>query len=585
MLVGPRYLRNVLAFTPSLALARTLWYALADSGDLEGWVGRMAYKSNASGPVGAFGVAALAATLMSHALLVTDDFELYAQSKLLPLRELRHAVRFYRDLLAHAEGIGVDAGGSGGGGGGGGGAPPGAGLARRAAARPTPPRRPDYPPTAPPPRPPAPCRGRRARRALCIPAPASLPPGVRWYPAEEASRRLLLVMPFAVPFESRAASYWRLRDAERHEAQTGMPQVRVTVQRARLFETAYEALAGLTPEALRRKVYVTFINSEGMPEAGIDAGGLFKELWTSLAALVFDPAYGLFRVTEAGDMYPNPDAALCSGVPEDAAFEFVGRVLGKAMFEGITIGPQFARFFLHKLLGHAVNVHHLAVLDPELYKSLMFVKTYEGDVSDLALTFVASGDLAAGADGHELVPGGASVDVTNANRLQYVYLMADWRLNGSIARQCAALSRGMHSLLPPAWLATFSAPELQVIISGAARGVDAADLERASSYANGYHAVHGTITMFWRVVGELSARDRAALLKFVTSCERPPPNGFRQLDPPFTIVRLDAARPDDMLPMASTCFNMLKLPSYSSAATMRTRLLTAIHSGAGFELS
>ncbi len=41
----------------------------------------------------------------------------------------------------------------------------------------------------------------------------------------------------------------------------------------------------------------------------------------------------------------------------------------------------------------------------------------------------------------------------------------------------------------------------------------------------------------------------------------------------------------DRLPSASTCYNTLKLPNYRRASTMREKLLMAIKSGAGFELS
>lgn len=310
-----------------------------------------------------------------------------------------------------------------------------------------------------------------------------------------------------------------------------------------------------------------------------------QELWTSLANIVFDASYGLFKTNDQGELYPNPDSALCTETSDDVSYEFIGMVLGKALYEGITIGPQFARFFLHKLLGRPVNLHHLPSLDPELYKNLMFVKTYEGDVSDLSLTFTVSGEMSANGEERPLVAGGASIPVTNKNRTQYIHLVADWRLNGAIERQCAAFLRGIRLIVPPAWLATFSAPELQVIISGAARGIDVGDLEHHASYGAGFYSVHGTIGMFWKVVAEFSDRDKAALLKFVTSCERPPPAGFKQLQPPFTIHKLAAHRPNDVLPMASTCFNILKLPEYSDKATMKAKLLLAIHSGAGFELT
>ena len=41
----------------------------------------------------------------------------------------------------------------------------------------------------------------------------------------------------------------------------------------------------------------------------------------------------------------------------------------------------------------------------------------------------------------------------------------------------------------------------------------------------------------------------------------------------------------DRLPTASTCFNCLKLPNFKTKRAMREKLLYAIKSGAGFELS
>lgn len=52
----------------------------------------------------------------------------------------------------------------------------------------------------------------------------------------------------------------------------------------------------------------------------------------------------------------------------------------------------------------------------------------------------------------ELIPGGADVPVTNANRLQYVALVADWHLNGgSRGAAATAFARGLSQVwsLPP----------------------------------------------------------------------------------------------------------------------------------------
>jgi ubiquitin-protein ligase E3 C len=397
----------------------------------------------------------------------------------------------------------------------------------------------------------------------------------------EATRRLMRVLPFAVPFPARAAAYNAAREAARAAAQTAQPRVRVVVARTALFASAYAALSGLRGDALRRKVFVVFVDASGTPEAGIDAGGLFKELWEELGNAVLDPSYGLFSATAAGELYPNPAAALCSGLPEANAFEFVGRLLGKAMFEGITLAPRFARFYLSKLLGAAPGLHALPSLDPELYRSLMFLKTYDGDVEELGLAFTLTPELAEGAAEVELVPGGRDVPVTAANRLRYIHLAANWRLNAAIERQTAALLRGLHDVLPRAWLAPFSAPELQALISGSVDGVDVEDLRAHTVYA-GYTAADRTVRDFWRVLAGLPQRDLGALLRFATGCARPPPLGFAQLDPRFTLQRVPGG---DALPTSATCFNVLKLPAYASERVLRDKLLQAVHGGGGFGLS
>ena len=53
------------------------------------------------------------------------------------------------------------------------------------------------------------------------------------------------------------------------------------------------------------------------------------------------------------------------------------------------------------------------------YNNLMFLKTYDGDVSDLCLTFtVANDDF--GVNEEPLIANGANVEVTNANKRRYI---------------------------------------------------------------------------------------------------------------------------------------------------------------------
>jgi len=149
-------------------------------------------------------------------------------------------------------------------------------------------------------------------------------------------------------------------------------------------------------------------------------------------------------------------------------------------------------------------------------------------------------------------------------------------------------------------LRLFNTPELQRLISGDDVAIDIADLRKHTKYAGGYTDLSPTVRDLWAVLADLSNEDRAAFLKFVTSCSKPPLLGFAHLHPSFTIQCV-SGDPDEMpsmlaffgmgrketgrLPTASTCFNLLKLPNFKSRKILKERLLYAIKSGSGFELS
>ena len=115
---------------------------------------------------------------------------------------------------------------------------------------------------------------------------------------------------------------------------------------------------------MRERINVQYYNEAGTREVGIDVGGLFKEFWTDLCAIAFDPNYSLFKTTDGGNcMYPSPSSRKAHGSDHVILFEFLGRILGKALFEGITIRPMFAHFFLSFLRGD-YNYLHVSSLHP-----------------------------------------------------------------------------------------------------------------------------------------------------------------------------------------------------------------------------
>ncbi|XP_045445888.1 ubiquitin-protein ligase E3B [Melitaea cinxia] len=385
----------------------------------------------------------------------------------------------------------------------------------------------------------------------------------------------------------------------------------VTVRRTRLVEDGYRQLAALPSRALRAVVRVRFINEQGLDEAGIDQDGVFKEFLEETIKRVFDPSLNLFRVTSEERLYPSPTSCLQENHLQ--LFEFIGRMLGKAVYEGIVVDVPFASFFLSQVLGQTQQalyswIDELPSLDRDLYRSLTYIKHFQGDISSLELTFSVDEERLGEIVTHELVPGGKAIPVTNENKINYIHLMAHFRMHTQIKDQTNAFIKGFRTIINPEWLSLFSTPELQRLISGDNVPLDLRDLRRHTQYYGGFHDSHRVVCWLWDVLQrDFTENERAMFLKFVTSCSKPPVLGFAHLKPPFSIRCVEVGDDEDTgdtigsvirgfftirkkdplnrLPTSSTCFNLLKLPNYQKRSTLRDKLRYAVNSNTGFELS
>ncbi|KDQ20978.1 hypothetical protein BOTBODRAFT_26989 [Botryobasidium botryosum FD-172 SS1] len=356
---------------------------------------------------------------------------------------------------------------------------------------------------------------------------------------------------------------------------------RAVVRRGNIAKDGFDHLGSLGQE-LKGRVHITFLDQWGNEESGIDGGGLFKEFLTSLSREVFDSNRGLWLATTRQELYPNPHTY--AREPHQLEwYKFIGRVLGKALYEGILLDVAFASFFLAKWLGKPSHLDDLNSLDPELYQGLIFLKNYEGNFEELALNFTITDKEFDVAKTIELVHNGSNIAVSRDNRLQYIYLVSHYRLNVQIRQQSEAFFSGLSDIIDPKWLRMFNQQELQILIGGVEDPIDIDDLRSNAVYGGLYDDQHDTIQSFWKVVKSFDQNQRRMLLRFVTSCSRPPLLGFKELVPRFAIR--DAGTDDQRLPTAGTCVNLLKLPRYSDEGVLRQKLLQAISSGAGFDLS
>lgn len=452
---------------------------------------------------------------------------------------------------------------------------------------------------------------------------------------------ILRNMPFVIPFDTRVkifrefvhldkirrrdghveAEQWRMslmhtiRESQRTRDVLGRHSAKV--RRGMVFKDAFDQFYDLQ-DGLKEPIQITFVDQFDIPEAGIDGGGVTKEFLMSATKEAFTDEHSLFAANSQNSLYPNPCAVdqrqqklRESGLTPDVEgwreslssireqYEFLGRIIGKCLYEGILIDVVFAGFFLLKWAasasdaGYRANINDLRELDQDLYANMMKLKNYSGDVSELALDFTIDDQISMPHEPvrittRKLAPDGDKMTVTNENKLLYINYVARHRLVAQPSRVTQAFLKGLWAIIEPAWLSMFNQSELQRLVGGDSTEIDVEDLRRNTVYSGLYQIgddgeEHPVIKMFWEVLHGLQDSERRDVLKYVTSTPRAPLLGFGQLRPAFSIR--DGGQDITRLPSASTCVNLLKLPLYDSAAQLRDKLLYAVSSGAGFDLS
>jgi ubiquitin-protein ligase E3 C len=180
------------------------------------------------------------------------------------------------------------------------------------------------------------------------------------------------------------------------------------VRRENIFEDAFNQFNPLG-SGLKEPIQITFVDSFGQEEAGIDGGGVTKEFLTSITSEAFKPTTQppMFVENDQNLLYPNPSSLeelkwkiterLGRSLDSDSAreavkaflsrYEFLGRVIGKCLYEGILVDVSFAGFFLLKWAltggtgqapresGYRANLNDLRDLDEDLYRGLVSVSS------------------------------------------------------------------------------------------------------------------------------------------------------------------------------------------------------------------
>lgn len=337
-------------------------------------------------------------------------------------------------------------------------------------------------------------------------------------------------------------------------------------------------------------------------EEGMDSGGVQQEFFRLAIAECLDPAYGAFSIDERTRMAWFAPGSLT----EEWKYELVGLLMSLALYNGLTLPITFPKALYRKLLGRPIDqLHHIADGWPDLASGLttllewdennglvedIFARTYEYSISsfgtNISREMKASTSVwprAASRDKNAIPP---QVDnpeeaplVTNDNRDAYVNDYIRYLTDISVQPQYQAFERGFHACLDKKSLSLLSPSLLQSLVEGL-QEIDISELKRSARYV-GWDASHRSIKDFWSIVRRFDDRMKQKLLEFVTSSDRVPVGGMKNIQ--FVIQKNGEEEGDGgHLPTAYTCYGTLLLPEYRDKEVLRERLGMALENAQGF---
>lgn len=363
---------------------------------------------------------------------------------------------------------------------------------------------------------------------------------------------LLVKNPKVLEFDNKRSYFNRTVHAKNgsHSRPSASP-LSVGVRRDNVFHDSYRNLAFKRDEEVKYgKLNVRFHGEEG-----VDAGGVTREWFQVLTRAMFDPNYALFTPVSSDRTTFHPNKA--SHVNEEHLnfFKFIGRIIGKAVYEGRLLECYFSRAMYKRILGKPVSVKDMESFDPEFYKSLTWI--LENDITNVIVeTFSVEEDEFGMKTVVDLIEDGRNVEVTNENKHEYVRLIVEHRLLSSVKEQMDHFLTGFHGIIPADLISIFNEQELELLISGLP-DIDVDDWKSNTEYHN-YSAASQQIQWFWRAVRSFDKEEQAKLLQFVTGTSKVPLNGFKELEGMNGINRFNIHRDygnKERLPSSHTCFN------------------------------
>ena len=328
-----------------------------------------------------------------------------------------------------------------------------------------------------------------------------------------------------------------------------------------------ESMEQIDTVDLHKELKINFIG-----EVSYDAGGIIREWFTTIFQKLEGEKLKLFIVSDSNDFSYIINPFLVHNKDNFKYFNFIGKLIAKALMDNITINICFNKLIYKMILQEEITYDDLVFIDNPLYNSLKNLKESQvfeiGDeqlIKDLGLFYsIEMKDSFNHIHSFELINHGRDVLVTDLN--DYIKQRINFMI-GIYEPFISEIRETLFKYYPREVISNFTSDEFELLVNGRPF-IDVEEWKIFTEYKAPYYAEHYIVVWFWEILEKLSQKELSNLLLFCTGSARVPLGGFEVLESnrgniaKFTIENIPYVKGKKNFVKAHTCFNRLDIPLF-----------------------
>ncbi|KAL7525965.1 hypothetical protein ACHAWF_001582 [Thalassiosira exigua] len=200
-------------------------------------------------------------------------------------------------------------------------------------------------------------------------------------------------------------------------------------------------------------------------------------------------------------MQINPASEICCPENDLVCFRFIGRVMGKALFDKELVHGHMVKHLYKHILGFPVMLRDLQDIDVMHFNSLKKLEKCRADLEDLCLDFTLTEEMMGMKKIVQILPKGNDTLLDSDNLPEYLEACLKYRLLGRCNKQLKELLLGFYDVIPEPLLLPVDF-QLELLMCGLPE-IDVDDWRQHTVYSGGferYGTKHQVCAWFWDIV-------------------------------------------------------------------------------------